>query len=206
MYFNPAINRALEIVHRGEIGEPGLILASFGSVVPFDPANRFYDPALGGGTLLDMGVYVLALAYLFFGKPDGITGTASIGETGVDEQAAISLSFPGGRLANLAATVRSDTTCEAQVAGSKGHVRIHRKFWHPEKLTHTVRDGASEEIPVPMDRSGYAYEIDHVNDCIRKGRIESEVVTWQTSLDLAWIMDTLREQWGVRYPREENHD
>jgi predicted dehydrogenase len=203
MYFIPATIRARELVAGGAIGTPGLVIADFGRAVHYDPANRFFNLALGGGTLLDMGIYPLALAYFFFGKPDAITGTASIGVTGVDEQIAVALRYDDGRLANLTASIRADTACEAHIAGTEGSLRIHSDFWHAERLSLSQRNQPVRDIELPLDRSGYIFEIDHVNTCIRDGRIESDVMPWSTSLDLVDMMDALRREWGVRYPQEK---
>lgn len=202
MYFIPAVKHAKELIGSGAIGTPCLIAADFGSVIPVDHENRFYDPALGGGALLDMGIYPLSFAYLMFGKPDRITGTAIVGGTGVDEQIAVALQFVDGRMANLTASIRADSPCEAVVAGTEGHLRVHRKFWYSEKLSVSLRDGSVREIDMPLNGSGYRYEIDHVNACIRAGRLESDVMPWATSLDLVIMMDRLRADWGVRYPQE----
>ena len=120
----------------------------------------------------------------------------------MDEQIAVSLVYDDGRLANLTASIRVDSPCEAAIAGSGGHLRVHRKFWHSEKLTVSRRDGSVQDIDVPQDGSGYRYEIEHVNSCVRAGRIESDVMPWSTSLDLVDIMDGLRKDWGVKYPQE----
>ncbi|HUF39470.1 MAG TPA: Gfo/Idh/MocA family oxidoreductase [Anaerolineales bacterium] len=202
MLFIPATIRGRELVAGGAIGTPGLVLADFGRAVRPDPANRFFDPALGGGTLLDMGIYPLSLAYYFFGKPDRVGGAAAIGATGVDEQIAVTLEYADGRMANLTASIRADTPCEAFIAGSEGTLRIHNDFWHAERLTLSARGSPAQVFDLPLDRPGYVHEIEHVNACIRAGRTESEIMPWSFSLDLVEMMDSLRRDWGVRYPQE----
>jgi len=202
MVFIPAVIRARELVAEGAIGTPGLVIADFGRTVPFDPGNRFFDLALGGGTLLDMGVYPLALAYFFFGRPAEIAGMAVVGETSVDEQIAMTLKYGGGRLANLTASIRSDTACAGSIAGSEGSIRIHSPFWHSERLTLSRRDEPDRVFDFPHDGSPYRYEIDHVNACIRAGKLESDVLPWATSLDLVDTMDRLRSGWRISYPGE----
>ena len=97
---------------------------------------------------------------------------------------------------------RANSGCEATVAGSDGSVRIHPDFWHSERLTLTRRGQPEQILDFPHPGSGYAYEIDHVNACIRAGRLESDILPWSTSLDLVGMTDRLREDWGVRYPQE----
>lgn len=202
MYFMPGVIRARELVNGGAIGTPGMLLANFGRAVPFDPHNRFYDLRLGGGVLLDMGIYPLSLARFFFGPPEAIESTAVVGETGVDEQIAVALRYGGGRLANLSASIRADTPCDAAIAGSEGTLRIHSPFWHTERLTLSRRGQPDEVLDFPHAGSAYRYEIEHVNACIRSGLLESDVMPWSTSQDLVRIMDSLRKQWGVRFPGE----
>jgi predicted dehydrogenase len=202
MFFIPAVIRARELVGEGEIGAPGLVIADFGRAVRHDPANRFYNLSLGGGVLLDMGIYPLSLAYFLFGKPAELSGAAVVADTGVDEQIAMTLRYDDGRLANLTASIRANTGCEATIAGSEGSVRIHPDFWHSERLTLTRRGEPPQILNFPHTGSGYAYEIDHVNACIRAGRLESDVMPWSATLDLVEMMDRLREGWGVRYPGE----
>jgi predicted dehydrogenase len=202
MYFIPAVIRARELVGAGEIGTPGLVIADFGRAVRHDPANRFYSLALGGGVLLDMGIYPLSLAYFLFGKPAELSGAAVVADTGVDEQVAMTLRYDDGRLANLTASIRANSGCEATVAGSDGSVRIHPDFWHSERLTLTRRGRPEQILDFPHPGSGYSYEIDHVNACIRAGRLESDVMPWSASLELVGMMDQLRADWGVRYPGE----
>jgi predicted dehydrogenase len=202
MFFTPAVIRARELVAEGAIGTPGMVLANFGRAVPFEPHNRFFDLSLGGGVLLDMGIYPLSLAYFMFGKPVEVFSSAIVGKTGVDEQIAVALRFPEDRLANLSASIRSDTPCDAAVAGSEGTIRIHSPFWHTERLTLMRRGEPDRSLEFPHHGSAYRYEIDHVNACIRAGLQESDVMPWSTTRDLADIMDQLRADWGVRYPGE----
>lgn len=202
-WFIPAVIQAKKLVLEGAIGEPRLIAADFGFSFPFDPAHRFYNPELGGGALLDIGIYPLALAQYVFGKPDLVTGEAVMAETGVDETMTAVLRYPDGRLASCLATGRAETPCEAVIAGSKGHLRIHRNFWRAERLTLTRRDQSeSRDYHMPLQGNGYNYELEHVHHCLRDGRVESPVMTWQASIDLMDMMDTLRSAWGLRYPNE----
>lgn len=202
MWFIPATIEAREILRNGGIGNPQVLMADFGFTFPFDPQNRFFNPALGGGALLDIGIYPLALALYLFGKPSEIHGQAVLGQTGVDETMTAVLRYADGRVANCTATMRAETTNEAVIAGPDGYLRIHKNFWYSDHLSLTVQ-GKTRRIQTPFEGNGYNYEIEHVHACLAENRLESPVMRWQDSLDLMEMMDSLRAAWGLAYPGED---
>jgi predicted dehydrogenase len=137
MRFHPLILKARELVQSGKLGEVRLLTADFGYPTSFDAESRFFNPALGGGALLDRGVYPLSLAYFLLGSPAEVVGQATIGTTGVDEQQSTLLSYPSGALAVLAASLRSRLRNEAVVIGTEGRIRIHEPFYAPSRITWT---------------------------------------------------------------------
>ena len=137
MRFHPLILKVRELVQSGKLGEVRLLTADFGYPTSFDPESRFFNPALGGGALLDRGVYPLSLAYFLLGNPAEVVGQATIGTTGVDEQQTALLSYPSGALAVLAASLRSRLRNEAVVIGTEGRIRIHEPFFAPNRITWT---------------------------------------------------------------------
>lgn len=201
MWFIPAVRRAKTLVESGAIGTPHVLMADFGFAATFDPANRHFDPTLGGGALIDIGIYPLALALYLFGKPEKVTGKAVMGQTGVDEVMTATLEYADGKMANLTATLRAATPCEAVIAGTGGNIRLHRQFWHSEALTLDVGN-SPQTIELPIEGNGYNYEAAEAMKQIRAGAVESDIMSWQASLDLMEMMDTLREQWGLVYPME----
>ena len=201
-WFIPAVNRAKALVDGGAIGEARIISADFGFSFPYDPSHRFFNPELGGGALLDIGIYPLAISLYLFGKPDSITGSAVMGETGVDESMTATLHYADGKLATCMATGRAETACETVIAGEKGFIRIHRNFWRSERISLHLRGQDPQEMNYPLQGNGYNYELMHTQDCIRKGLLESPVMNWQASLDLMGMMDSLRRTWGLKYPVE----
>jgi predicted dehydrogenase len=201
MWFIPAVRHAKALVESGAIGTPHVLMADFGFPASFDLHSRLFDPHLGGGALLDIGIYPLALSLYLFGKPQTITGKAVLGQTGVDEVMTATLEYANGRIANLTATLRADTPSEAVIAGSRGNLRLHRPFWHSTMLTLDLR-GDRQTTEVPMVGNGYNYEVAEAMKQIRAGVVESDVMSWQDSLDLMEMMDTLRQQWGLVYPNE----
>ncbi|HEX2915572.1 MAG TPA: Gfo/Idh/MocA family oxidoreductase [Chloroflexia bacterium] len=135
MRFIPLVQKVKAMVDSGAIGEVRMLSADFGVPTHFDPHNRFFDPGQGGGALLDRGVYAVSLAYLLLGAPGEIVSEATIGTTGVDEQAAILLRYPKGQLATLTASLRTYSSNEAVIMGSKGKIRLHEPFYCPQKAS-----------------------------------------------------------------------
>ncbi|MFV9503970.1 MAG: Gfo/Idh/MocA family protein [Oscillochloridaceae bacterium umkhey_bin13] len=135
MRFIPAIRKAHALVSSGAIGEVRMLSADFGVNHQFNPQSRFFDPHLAGGALLDLGVYPIALASLILGDPQQITTQAARGSTGVDDQSAVILSYPGGKLAVLSASLRTWSPQEAVIMGSKGRIHIQAPFYRPSRLT-----------------------------------------------------------------------
>lgn len=201
--FFPLMERLRAMVADGAIGEPRMIHADFGYRSDKGPEHRHLNPALGGGALLDVGCYPLSFASMLLGHPDRVTGMAHVGPTGVDEQAAIVLHHPGGRLACLSTAVTTLTPREAVVMGTEGQLRIHSPWFHPRVMTWSRPGVADEVIEVPFEGNGYRYEAEEVARCLRAGRTESAVMPLDESVALMRTMDTLRKSWKVRYPGEQ---
>lgn len=202
MWFIPAIRKAKELIDAGAIGDPHLLSADFGFYIPFDPDHRLFSPELGGGALLDIGIYPLALSLFLFGKPDTISGEAMIGSTGVDEQITMNLQYQHDISACLAATLKAETPCEGVISGTNGYIRLEKNFWRSESITLVNPDGQEEVYQFPLMTNGYEYEAMHVMECLEKGLMQSNIMSWRASLDLMSMMDSLRKSWGMRYPDE----
>lgn len=135
MRFMPAMLKAQELVRSGAIGELRMLTADFGAPADPDPAHRFFNPALGGGALLDRGIYPLSLAHQLFGAPQQVRGTLSLTKSGVDEQVAALLSFPGGQIAAISATLSGYAANEAVLIGTTGRITIHEPLCRPDRLS-----------------------------------------------------------------------
>jgi predicted dehydrogenase len=133
--FLPAIVRLKQLIADDAIGTPRLFSAQLGYPFVADPESRQLNPALGGGALLDLGVYPVSLACFLFGLPEAVVGRATLAGTGVDESDAIVLSHAGGRLSVLAATIATATPNEAVVMGTRGQIRLHAPFIRAQRLT-----------------------------------------------------------------------
>jgi predicted dehydrogenase len=200
--FLPIMRDVERLVDDGVIGPPQWLQADICAHFPFDPDHRVYDPKLGGGALLDLGVYPVMLAYLFFGAPDTMVTTAVMGRTGVDEQDAIIFQYDDGRQAVLAASMRTDGARLATLGGPDGQIQIHRPWWKGERLTLTHADKSTETMARPYEGNGYQFEAAHVMECLRAGRLESPVMPLDESLQIMQTLDAIRAQWALQYPSE----
>jgi len=135
MRFLPLIQKVKEMINSGVIGEVRMINADFGYKSAYNPESRFFNLQLGGGALLDRGIYPLSLAYHILSEPTDIVSQAGIGETGVDEQAAIILSYPQGQLAVLSTTLRGESSNQATIIGTRGKITIYPPFYRPHKIS-----------------------------------------------------------------------
>ncbi len=231
--FLPAMAKVRELLAAGTIGELRMITADFGFRAPFDPSHRLFAPELGGGALLDVGIYPLSLTSMLLGAPSSIVSMAHLGETGVDEQSAVILGYPEGQLALLYAATRTQTPIEATLMGTEGSIKIHTPMYKPTQITLSVtRESMPATLPLPIalkslgkslgladfwrryvaqkrttlnlpfTGNGYNYEAAEVMQCLRDGKIESEIMPLDETLAIMKTMDAIRAQWGLRYTTE----
>ncbi|MHB9130231.1 MAG: Gfo/Idh/MocA family protein [Armatimonadota bacterium] len=201
--FLPHIRQAEELIADGAIGEVRMLQADFSFRSQWNPEGRLLNPALAGGGLLDVGVYTVSLAQLLLGVPTAITGVAHIGETGVDEQAAIALAFPEGRLATLCCGVRTSSPHEALIMGAEGMIKLNSLWWRPSSLTLRANGKPEESIEPPKVGNGFNYEAAEFGRCLREGLTESPLRTWDDTRAVMHTLDTLRAQWGLKFPMEQ---
>ncbi|MBA2246581.1 MAG: Gfo/Idh/MocA family oxidoreductase [Chloroflexia bacterium] len=201
--FRPAMVKVREVLASGAIGDITLVTANIGWKAGFDPASRLYDPELGGGALLDGGVYPLSFVSMVLGAPSEVTGLAVLGKTGVDEQEAISLLHPSGAVACVGVTIRANPISLATIVGTSGRIQIDHDFHKPISFTVFVDGKEPERHEYPLaEGNGYQFEAMHVMECLQQGVTESPIMPLDESLTIMNTMDTLRAQWGVRYPQE----
>lgn len=199
--FFPLVDEMRRLIADGVIGEPRMIQADFGFRAGINPEGRLFNPSLAGGGLLDVGIYPLSFSSMIFGEPTQVTGIASIGETGVDEQNGIVLGHKGGQISLLASAVRTNTAQDALILGTDGRVRVHAPFWNPRAFT-VSRGGKDELHERSVDGNGYEFEALEVEKRVRAGQTESELLPLDETLSLIRTMDKLRAQWGLKFPGE----
>ncbi len=201
--FFPLMNEVRRLVSDGTIGEMRMLNVDFGFRADLDPASRLFDPTLGGGALLDVGVYCVSLASMVLGRFSGAAGLSHLGETGVDEQASIVLQHEGGRLANLSIGIRTETPQEATIMGTAGYVRIHSPWWRPTSMTISRPGREDETVEAPVSGNGFGYEAAEVMWCLERGEMESTVMPLDETISVMRTMDRIRAAWGLEYPGEE---
>lgn len=198
----PHIVRLRELIEQGTIGELRMLTANFGFRTEFNPATRLFDPKLGGGALLDVGIYPVSLASMLLGEPASVVSQAELGQTGVDEQSAFVFRYNGGQLALLSCAIRTTNVHEAIVYGTKGHIRINKPWWNLSSLTVAVDGQPEQTLSFDTVGNGYNYEAAEVAACLRADKTESATMPLDETLQLMRTMDSIRAQWGLRYPDE----
>lgn len=201
--FLPLMVKVRELIAEGAIGDVLMLQSDFGFRTDVNPKSRLFDMNLGGGGLLDVGVYPVSLASMIFGKPERIASLANLGATGVDEQGAAIFSYAGGkRMAIVSTAVRTNTPHETVIMGSAGSMKIHAPSWAPRQLT-LRRGGQSDElVEIGFPGNGYQYEAAELMRCVREGRLESAVIPLDETIQVMETMDAIRAQWGLKYPME----
>jgi predicted dehydrogenase len=198
----PAVVKLRQLLTDGIIGELQWMQAGFHANPAKDPKNRFYDPALGGGALLDLGIYPISFASMVFGEPARIVSSASLAPTGVDERFAAIFDYASGAHASLSAGFNGFFKDEIVLLGSTGQVRAIRSAgWKVDRLI-VERNGQVEDLQFLVDGRGYGYQAAEVLRCLEAGETESPVMPLDESLAIMKTLGQLRAQWGMVYPGE----
>ncbi|HHH54723.1 MAG TPA: Gfo/Idh/MocA family oxidoreductase [Bacteroidetes bacterium] len=195
--FIPSINKMLELIKAGLIGGIVYIKADFGFKGDNNLESRVYSKALGGGSLLDIGIYPVYLSMLLQGSPEEIKAMARWTDTGVDSFCAMLFDHKNSSKSILESTIEADTPTEAYIFGTKGTIRIHSRFHHPEKLT-LIRE-EEEVYNLKIKGNGYFYEIEEVENCLFYGKKESDKHSLEDSLKLMEVIDRIKEKIGLCY-------
>ncbi len=200
--FNPSIVKVRELIAEGKIGDVAYLNANFGFYgLDRDEDGRLLNPDLAGGSLLDIGIYPIFLAYLILGKPDNIEAVSLFHKTGVEVQTSMIFEYPHAQ-ATLASGLRSNMQMRAEIAGSKGSAFLQDR-WHETQGYSLEIEGNMENFDLPTKGKGYSHEIEEVHDCLRKGKLQSEKWSLQNSLDLVNLLDEVRSITGTTFPFED---
>ena len=177
-----------------------MVKADLGFRAEYKPELRLHNPHLAGGALLDVGCYVVAFASMLLGNPTRISGMSYIGQTGVDEQSAILLEYPAGRMAVLTCGLNADTPRDGWVLGTQGSLYLSPSFAWTTRITFKPASGPEQHFRY-RDPS-FKHEIAEAMRCLRTGLTESPLMPLDESLAIMRTLDTLRQQVGLRYPEE----
>jgi len=201
--FLPAAQEARRIIDSGEIGVVQQIQADIGFVATFPPEHRMFNPDLGGGALLDVGIYPLSMAAFFLGPVLEVQALAEMGATGVDEQVVFSLRHAAGGTSSCACSLRALTPTEMTISGALGRIRLPSRFYRPDHLIVEPMDGERRVIAAPFIGNGYAHEAIEAMRCIRAGLLESPVMPHDESVALMASLDAMRRQIGLVYSADQ---
>jgi predicted dehydrogenase len=200
--FTPVMQKVRALLAEKAIGEVRMLSADFGFRVELNPSHRLFSPAYGGGALLDVGTYLVSLSSMVLGPPSRIVSMAHVGETGVDEQAAIILGHEGGQIAVLSTAIRTNTPTVATIMGTGGQIEIDSAWYKPTTMTLKTEGKEPRQFHYPHAGNGFNYEAAEVIRCLRDGALESPVMPLEESLSIMRTLDEIRAQWGLRYPVE----
>ncbi|HEU5152982.1 MAG TPA: Gfo/Idh/MocA family oxidoreductase [Iamia sp.] len=200
--FFPAVVRLRELLAAGVIGEVRSVSADLGIAAPVDPANRFYDPALGGGSLLDLGVYVTALAHMVLGPPTEVVARGTLTATGVDAEAALLLVHPGGATATLTCSILSPSVGRARIDGTEGSIELRPRFHHPHGLIVRRLGAEPEKVDLPPTGIGYSHQLVEVTEAVRAGRTESAVMPLSATLEVMAVLEEAGRQIGAAWTED----
>ena len=195
--FQPAVVALRELIADGAIGEVRSVQADLGIAREYDPVDRLFDLSLGGGALLDLGVYVVSFAQMLLGTPERLVAAGSLFPSGADAEASLVLDYGDGRTATLMTSLRNALPGQARVFGTTGWIDVPPRFHHPSTIV-LHREGAEPEtFTRPPLGAGYAHELIEVNEGLRAGRTESAVMPLADTLAVQTLLGQAAEQLGV---------
>ena len=202
----PVIHQVLDWIKDGLIGEVRIVQANRCAREEFTLESRVVNPELGGGSLLDLGIYVIGFSSMIFGQPpQKATGFGFIGNYGSDEQGASILEYDNGALAILTFALRTATVNDAYIYGTDGYIKIPDLFAVPVVATLHINGQKEVEFEKPIRGNGLHYQVQEVHRCLREGLLESPRLPLEESLQIMETMDKIRSSWDLKYPNDENN-
>lgn len=200
--FLPHIQQVREILKSGVLGDIHTVIADHGQFLPEEIAPRLWRPELGGGALLDLGIYPITLAHLVLGAPQSFTVSATLTDEKVDNQISMIFDYPQGAQALLSATMLNRTAISGVISGSKARLEMDGFFFVPTTMRLISRDGQVQTFPNNYKGHGLREEAVEFARMVRANELESPLAPHAMSLEIMELMDAIREKIGVRYPTE----
>lgn len=200
--FNPSIKKIKQLITDGHIGDVGYVHADFAFYgLDKDLNSRILNVNLAGGSILDIGIYPIFLAYLILGKPKSIQAVSNFHEKGAEIQTSMIFHYENAQ-AMLYSGLTSNSKMRAEIQGSTGAIYIDPR-WHETQGFVVLKDGVEDRNDLPTVGKGYAHEIVEVHNCLKDGKLQSERWSHQNSMDLIYLLDEVRRLSGVVFPFEE---
>ncbi len=187
--FLPHVIALRELIGAGRLGEIVSFEADHGQWFTLDPNFRLFAPELGGGALLDLGVYPVSFASMLLGTPERVTALVEPAFTGVDGQVSMIFGYESGAQSTLSCTSLARTATRACVSGTLARVEIAGDFYAPTSMTLITRDDEREEFSFATQGRGLHYEVREVARCLRERRIESDIMPLDESVTIMETMD-----------------
>lgn len=203
--FQPSYKKVLEILGTGELGALKVVRSDFAFNAPKDPSNRLYNVELGGGSLLDIGIYPVYAALSTLGKPEKIKALASFAASGSEESIAMVFQYSGGELASLFSSFAAYSQVTTEFGCEKGTIRMARRWMAPTSVTVWHPDNREEQYSFEQPGNGYQFEAAHVMECLDAGKTESDLLPLSFSLDLMETLDRIRKEAGIIFPGRDNN-
>ncbi|MFT5752529.1 MAG: putative dehydrogenase [Flavobacteriales bacterium] len=197
-YFLPHFSFVLDQIASGSLGKVTHLKADFGFEAAYAPNGRLFNKKLGGGSLLDVGIYPIFTALSLLGPTDQIEARATFGPTGVDHHCYMRLQYPNAVIASLESSIDRKTATECHILLEHGEIHIQSRFHEPTSVTILANDVLSIH-EFPTLGHGYHYEILHCQEMLVEGRIESTQMPFAKSKQLLQMLDKIRQVIGLKY-------
>ena len=200
--FLPHYAKVREIIASGVLGPILSIHADHGQRLADQNIPRLVEPHLAGGALLDLGIYPISFAHMILGNPASITSSAIMTNKGVDAQTSMIFTYQSGAQSVLTTTMIEQTPCRAVVAGLHGWLEIDRTFYNPASMRVVLNDGTVTQYPNTYTGHGLREQAESFKQLVQSGKVQSEILSWQDTIDIMKTMDAVREQIGLKFPFE----
>ncbi len=198
----PHIAQVRQILASGVLGPIQSVEADHGQRLADQNIARLIDPALGGGALLDLGIYPVSFAHLVLGTPSSIIASSVMTDRGVDAQTSAIFNYESGAQAIITTTMIAQTPCRAVISGLLGRLEIDRTFYTPTNMRVILFDGTLIEYPLDYTGHGLREQAIEMARVVRDGALESPLMPWSETIAVMKTMDEIRNLVGLVYPNE----
>ncbi|MCX6168939.1 MAG: Gfo/Idh/MocA family oxidoreductase [Ignavibacteriales bacterium] len=201
--FLPNIIKTKELVDSGEIGTVKFLRADFAFKSLNGPEHRQFNIDLCGGTLLDIGIYNVFLSLLILGKPKSFIASAGLSPQGGDNTCSCTFKYDNDTLAVLFSSFLVNIPTTVEIHGGKGKIFLEHLWFCPGNVKIIYDDGSEKTFKFDLRGNGYEYEVEEVVRCIQAGKTQSDLMSWDKSIELISMLDAIRKECGIAYPKHD---